>query len=139
MESRKLGNKTKIIKLMSNVGNYGLIILTIQWDSKCTFCFPLLHEYFLEWSKQILLVCLGFPVEWKEHSPIHSLCRSYTCICGHAVWKHKCLWARFPDTSFEPFHELSLFTVQWRDTFSHLSNSSFIQSGSNHLQCTTHK
>ena len=23
MESRKLGNKTKIIKLMSNVGNYG--------------------------------------------------------------------------------------------------------------------
>ena len=26
MESRKLGNKTKIIKLMSNVGNYGLII-----------------------------------------------------------------------------------------------------------------
>ena len=28
MESRKLGNKTKIIKLMSNVGNYGLIILT---------------------------------------------------------------------------------------------------------------
>ena len=28
MESRKLGNKTKIIKLMSKVGNYGLIILT---------------------------------------------------------------------------------------------------------------
>ena len=28
MESRNLGNKTKIIKLMSNVGNYGLIILT---------------------------------------------------------------------------------------------------------------
>ena len=28
MESRKLGNKTKMIKLMSNVGNYGLIILT---------------------------------------------------------------------------------------------------------------
>ena len=28
MESGKLGNKTKIIKLMSNVGNYGLIILT---------------------------------------------------------------------------------------------------------------
>ena len=27
MESRKLGNKTKIIKLMSNVGNYWLIIL----------------------------------------------------------------------------------------------------------------
>ena len=27
MESRKLGNKTKMIKLMSNVGNYGLIIL----------------------------------------------------------------------------------------------------------------
>ena len=27
MESRKLGNKTKIIKLMSNVANYGLIIL----------------------------------------------------------------------------------------------------------------
>ena len=28
MEYRKLGNKTQIIKLMSNVGNYGLIILT---------------------------------------------------------------------------------------------------------------
>ena len=28
MESRKLGNKTKMIKLMSKVGNYGLIILT---------------------------------------------------------------------------------------------------------------
>ena len=28
MESRKLGNKTEIIKLMSKVGNYGLIILT---------------------------------------------------------------------------------------------------------------
>ena len=28
MESRNLGNKTKLIKLMSNVGNYGLIILT---------------------------------------------------------------------------------------------------------------
>ena len=27
MESRKLGNKTKIIKLMSKVGNYGLIII----------------------------------------------------------------------------------------------------------------
>ena len=27
MESRKLGNKTKIIKLMYNVGNYGFIIL----------------------------------------------------------------------------------------------------------------
>ena len=25
---RKLGNKTKMIKLMSNVGSYGLIILT---------------------------------------------------------------------------------------------------------------
>ena len=31
MESRKLGNKTKIIKLMSNVGNYGLIIITMAW------------------------------------------------------------------------------------------------------------
>ena len=30
MESRKLGNKTKIIKLMSKVGKYGLIILTYQ-------------------------------------------------------------------------------------------------------------
>ena len=29
MESRNLGNKTKIIKFMSNVGNYGLIILTL--------------------------------------------------------------------------------------------------------------
>ena len=28
MESRNLGNKTKIIKLMSSVGNCGLIILT---------------------------------------------------------------------------------------------------------------
>ena len=28
MESRKLDNKTKIIKLMSNVGKYGFIILT---------------------------------------------------------------------------------------------------------------
>ena len=28
MESRKLGNKTKIIKLMSKVGNYWLIIIT---------------------------------------------------------------------------------------------------------------
>ena len=28
MESRNLGNKKKIIKLMSNIGNYGLIILT---------------------------------------------------------------------------------------------------------------
>ena len=28
MESRKLGNKTKMIKLMSKVGIYGLIILT---------------------------------------------------------------------------------------------------------------
>ena len=28
MESRKLGNKTKMIELMSKVGNYGLIILT---------------------------------------------------------------------------------------------------------------
>ena len=28
MESRKLGNKTKIIKLISKVGNYGIIILT---------------------------------------------------------------------------------------------------------------
>ena len=28
MESRKLDNKTKIIKLMSKVGNYVLIILT---------------------------------------------------------------------------------------------------------------
>ena len=28
MEFRKLGNKTKIIKLMYNVGNYGLVILT---------------------------------------------------------------------------------------------------------------
>ena len=28
MESRNLGSKRKIIKLMSNVGNYGLIILT---------------------------------------------------------------------------------------------------------------
>ena len=28
MEYRNLGNKTKIIKLMSNVGNYGLIIIT---------------------------------------------------------------------------------------------------------------
>ena len=28
MESMKLGNKTKIIKLMSDVGSYGLIILT---------------------------------------------------------------------------------------------------------------
>ena len=27
MESRKLGNKTKMIKLMSKVGKYGLIIL----------------------------------------------------------------------------------------------------------------
>ena len=31
MESRKLGNKKKIIKLMSNVGKYGFIILTIAW------------------------------------------------------------------------------------------------------------
>ena len=28
MESKNLGNKTKIIKLMSNVGKYGLIIIT---------------------------------------------------------------------------------------------------------------
>ena len=28
MESRRLGNKTKMIKLMSKVGKYGLIILT---------------------------------------------------------------------------------------------------------------
>ena len=28
MESRNLGNKTKMIKLMSNVGNYGLIIMS---------------------------------------------------------------------------------------------------------------
>ena len=34
MESRKLGNKTKLIKLMSNVGNYGLIILTTQRPRK---------------------------------------------------------------------------------------------------------
>ena len=27
MESRKLGNKTKIVKLISNVGKYGLIII----------------------------------------------------------------------------------------------------------------
>ena len=27
MESRKLGNNTKIIKLLSNVGKYGLIII----------------------------------------------------------------------------------------------------------------
>ena len=30
MESRKLGNKTKIIKLLSKIGNYGLIILTFK-------------------------------------------------------------------------------------------------------------
>ena len=29
MESRKLGNKTKIIKLMYKVGNYGLIFITM--------------------------------------------------------------------------------------------------------------
>ena len=34
MESRKLGNKTKIIKLMSNVGNYGLIIITPPLKNK---------------------------------------------------------------------------------------------------------
>ena len=32
MEFRKLGNKTKMIKLMSNVGTYGLIILTQNWE-----------------------------------------------------------------------------------------------------------
>ena len=34
MESRKLGNKTKIIKLMSNVGKYGLIILKMSISKK---------------------------------------------------------------------------------------------------------
>ena len=34
MESRNLGNKTKIIKLMSNVGNYGLIIITAPLKPK---------------------------------------------------------------------------------------------------------
>ena len=34
MESRKLGNKTKMIKLMSSVGNYGLIILTPPFNPK---------------------------------------------------------------------------------------------------------
>ena len=39
MESRKLGNKKKIIKLMFNVGNYGFITLTPplkpEFMSKC--------------------------------------------------------------------------------------------------------
>ena len=43
-------------------------------------------------------------MEWEAHSPIHSLCRSYTCICGHAFWKHKRFWSRFPDTIFDPIH-----------------------------------
>ena len=37
MESRNLGNKTKMIKLMSNVGNYGLIILIPWYESKKEF------------------------------------------------------------------------------------------------------
>ena len=39
MEFRKLGNKTKMVKLMSNVGNYGLIILTLtnMLDSKSEY------------------------------------------------------------------------------------------------------
>ena len=43
MESRKLGNKTKIIKLMSKVGNYGLIILTP----------PLKPEFMSKYQKNI--------------------------------------------------------------------------------------
>ena len=43
MESRKLGNKTKISKLMSNVGNYGLIILTT----------PLKLEFMSKYQKTI--------------------------------------------------------------------------------------
>ena len=39
MESRKLGNNTKMIKLMSKVGNYGLIILTSWCVRMCVFSF----------------------------------------------------------------------------------------------------
>ena len=43
MESRKLGNKTKIIKLMSNVAKYGSIIPTP----------PLKHEFMSKYQKNI--------------------------------------------------------------------------------------
>ena len=43
MESRKLGNKMQIIKLMSNVGNYGLIIITP----------PLNLEFMIKYQKTI--------------------------------------------------------------------------------------
>ena len=43
MESRKLGNKTKIIKLMSKVGKYGSIILTP----------PLKPEFMSKYQKNI--------------------------------------------------------------------------------------
>ena len=41
MESRKLGNKTKIIKIMSKVGNYGLIILTKLSMKETYYTYPL--------------------------------------------------------------------------------------------------
>ena len=43
MESRNLGNKTKMIKLMSNVGKYGLIIKTC----------PFKHEFMSKYQKTI--------------------------------------------------------------------------------------
>ena len=43
MESRNLGNKTKMIKLMYNAGNYGLIILTP----------PLKNEFMSKYQKTI--------------------------------------------------------------------------------------
>ena len=43
MESRKLGNKTNIIKLLSKVGKYGLINLT----------HPLKHEFMSKYQKTV--------------------------------------------------------------------------------------
>ena len=57
MESRKLGNKTKIIKLMSKVGNYGLIILTP----------PLKNEFMSKYQKTIV------PRSNLSH-PLHTAC-----------------------------------------------------------------
>ena len=90
MESRNLGNKTKIIKLMSNVGNYGLIILTP----------PLNPEFMSKYRKlQGLATSLSHPLHtaspfktrkeakptW-ENPPLNMDCKQNWKSCLHSCF-----------------------------------------------------
>ena len=68
MESRKLGNKTKTIKLLSNVGNYGLIIIT-HLAGSCESC--ILGKHHRE-------KCIS-GVSNREKAPLEPV---HTYLCG---------------------------------------------------------